>query len=74
MQTTFNFFNWRFLLAIAKKQGKHLGRPTAELPSNWKKYYLQWKEGKIKAFEFMALVDMKKATFYKKLKEYEQTI
>lgn len=56
---------------IAKVKGKHLGRPSLELPSNWNKYYIQWKHGEIKTIEFMALVDMKKATFYKKLKEFE---
>lgn len=61
-------------IAVAKAQGKHLGRPTRELPSDWDKHYKQWKNGKIKTINFMELVDMKKATFYKKLKEYEQTI
>lgn len=58
-------------IASAKARGKHLGRPIMELPADWTKYYKQWKAGKIKSVEFMALVNMKKATFYKKLKEYE---
>lgn len=61
-------------IAVAKKQGKHLGRPTMELPSDWHKYYKEWKDGNIKTVEFMEKVNMKKATFYKKLKEYEQTL
>lgn len=58
-------------IEIAKAQGKHLGRPSIELPDKWGKLYRQWKAGEIKAVEFMELVGMKKATFYKKVKEYE---
>lgn len=59
---------------VAKSKGKHLGRPVMELPKAWDKLYKEWKDGKIKAVEFMNKVDMKKATFYKKVKEYESTI
>lgn len=60
-------------IAAAKAKGKHLGRPKTELPRAWERYYKQYKANEIKAIEFMKLVDMPKATFYKKLKEYEQT-
>jgi DNA invertase Pin-like site-specific DNA recombinase len=59
---------------VAKAQGKHLGRPALELPPQWTKLYKKWKAGKIKAVEFMDAIGMKKATFYKKVKEYEATI
>ncbi|MCU5322559.1 recombinase family protein [Bacillus cereus] len=59
---------------VAKSKGKHLGRPVMELPKAWDKLYKEWKDGKIKAVEFMDKVDMKKATFYKKVKEYESRI
>lgn len=59
---------------VAKSKGKHLGRPVMELPKEWDKLYKEWKDGKIKAVEFMDKVDMKKATFYKKVKEYESRI
>jgi transcriptional regulator of acetoin/glycerol metabolism len=36
--------------------------------------YDSWKAGNIKAVEAMKLLDMKKVTFYKKVKVYEQTI
>lgn len=58
----------------AKGKGKHLGRPILELPKHWESLYKQWKEGSIMSIEFMARVDMKKATFYKKVKEYEATL
>lgn len=57
----------------AKAKGKHLGRPVLELPKDWDRLYKEWKAGKIKAVEFMDKVDMKKPTFYKKVKEYEQS-
>lgn len=61
-------------IAVAKAKGKHLGRPILELPNEWEKYYKQWKKGEIQAVEFMAAVDFKKSTFYKKVKEYEATL
>lgn len=56
---------------VAKSKGKHLGRPVMELPKEWDKLYKQWKNGEITAVAFMNNTGMKKATFYKKVKEYE---
>ena len=61
-------------IAVAKTQGKHLGRPILELPKEWGRLYREWKDGKITAVAFMDKIDMKKATFYKKVKEYEATL
>lgn len=61
-------------IAVAKAKGKHLGRPVLELPKEWDKLYKEWKAGKITAVAFMGKVNMKKATFYKKVKEYEATL
>lgn len=58
-------------IAVAKAKGKHLGRPALKLPKEWDNLYKEWKAGKIKAVEFMDTIGMKKATFYKKVKEYE---
>lgn len=58
-------------IEVAKAKGKHLGRPVLELPKEWDKLYKEWKSGKITAVSFMDKVNMKKATFYKKVKEYE---
>lgn len=60
-------------IAVAKSKGKHLGRPTIQLPESWGKLYKEWKAGKITAVAFMDEVGMKKGTFYKKVKEYEAT-
>lgn len=58
-------------IELAQKNGVKFGRPTLELPLNWNSLYARWKSGEITAVEFMRQVDMKKATFYKKMKEYE---
>lgn len=61
-------------IAVAKEKGKHLGRPVMELPEEWNKLYKEWKAGNITAVAFMDAIGMKKATFYKKVKEYEATL
>ncbi|MFB7142750.1 MULTISPECIES: recombinase family protein [Terrabacteria group] len=61
-------------IAVAKTKGKHLGRPVLELPKEWTKLYKEWKAGTITAVAFMKEVEMKKATFYKKVKEYKATL
>lgn len=58
-------------IAVAKAKGKHLGRPVMELPPEWSKLYKEWKAKRITAVAFMDAIGMKKATFYKKVKEYE---
>ncbi|WP_404467268.1 recombinase family protein [Planococcus rifietoensis] len=61
-------------IAVAKSKGKHLGRPIQQLPKEWDKLYKDWKAKEITAVAFMKAVDMKKATFYKKVKDYESTL
>ncbi|MFJ5750945.1 recombinase family protein [Peribacillus frigoritolerans] len=58
-------------IAVAKKKGVKFGRPAVEIPKDWEKYYKQWKDQKISAVKFMQAVGMAKATFYRKVKEYE---
>lgn len=54
------------------KKGKGLmGRPAATFPPLWDMYYLEWKENKITAKQFMEHVDLKRTTFYKLVKQYE---
>lgn len=59
-------------IAIAKAQGKHLGRPRAEYPNNWKEVYTQWKNKEVTGVEAMKLLELKKNTFYKLVKQYEK--
>ena len=56
---------------ISLKTGKTTGRPNAEYPSNWNEVYNKWKNKDIKAVKAMELLDLKKTTFYKLVKQYE---
>jgi len=67
-------------IAIAKENGKHLGRPkvtldalTKEQRKQFEALYPKWKGEEITAVQFMTTLDLKKTTFYKIVKEYEQT-
>lgn len=68
-------------IAIAKAKGKHLGRPaitldtlTKEQMAKLKGNYQRWRNKEITAVEFMNMLGLKKNTFYKIMKEYEETI
>ncbi len=65
-------------IAIAKAQGKYLGRPRVNLSTLKKKQLLlieenfdKWKDGEITAAYFMNLLELKRNSFYKIMKEYE---
>ena len=59
-------------IAIAKSQGKHLGRPKAEVPEDFKVIYDQWRNEEITAVKAMEQLGIKKTTFYKLIKKHEQ--
>jgi predicted DNA-binding transcriptional regulator AlpA len=42
-----------------------------EFPENWADCYDRWKEGTISAREAMALMGLKKDSFYRLVKKYE---
>ncbi len=63
----------------AQAQGKHLGRPSItfdtleqEQRELIKEYYPVWKSKEITATKFMEIVELKRNTFYKIIKEYEE--
>lgn len=58
-------------IAVAKAQGKHLGRPVIELNDGFISAYNEWKQGNISAVKAMELSGLTKATWYRKVKEYE---
>ena len=59
-------------IASAKNKGIKFGRPKLEVNSdNFKDIYKQWKDGKVKGVEAMKMLSMTKATFYRRVKEYE---
>lgn len=56
---------------ISAKTGRPTGRPNAEYPDNWEQEYNQWKAGNITATKAMELLKLKRTTFYKLVKQYE---
>lgn len=58
-------------IAKAKEDGKHLGRPKAEYPTNWETYYTDWKNNKISATQCMKELELTRNTFYNLVKRYE---
>lgn len=61
-------------IKLAKEKGKHLGRPKATYPTLWEMYYVQWKSGSITAKECMEQLELKRTTFYKLAKRYDEDI
>lgn len=61
-------------IAVAKHKGIKFGRPTIDVPDNWNDIYSQWKAKEITAVQFMKKVNMTKATFYRKIKDYENQL
>lgn len=59
-------------IAVAKSEGKYKGRKPIEYPKNWEKYYKMMRNGEMKGVEVMKLLDLKKTTFYKLIKQYEE--
>ena len=48
---------------VAKRQGKHMGRPKLEKPKEWDKYYDMWKSGDITAKGVMEALGLKRQVF-----------
>ncbi len=59
-------------IALAKAQGRHLGRPKVKYPSNWLEIYMEWRNNAITAKVAMERLNMKRTTFYKLVAQYEQ--
>ena len=58
-------------IAIAKAEGKFKGRKEIEYPENWKEVYPRWKNREITGTNAMEQLGLKRNTFYKLVKEYE---
>jgi DNA invertase Pin-like site-specific DNA recombinase len=58
-------------IAIAKTKGTPIGRPEVQVPQNFEEIYTQWKQGKLMAVEAFKTLNLKKATFYNKVKVFE---
>ena len=58
-------------IAIAVTEGKYKGRKAIEYPQQWSKYYKMIQDGNISNIDVMKILDIKKTTFYKLMKQYE---
>ncbi|MDC2865367.1 recombinase family protein [Bacillus sp. BP-3] len=61
-------------IALARKQGKHLGRPPVEITEAFIEAYKEWKSGSITAVGAMKKYGIKRSSFYKLAKQYEEKI
>ena len=59
-------------IAAAQSKGVKFGRPKAQYPAEWKVTYKAWKDGQITATAAMEKMGIKRTTFYKLVKRYEQ--
>lgn len=57
---------------VSLKTGRPTGRPSIKYPAAWEKYYNDWKSGNITATKAMELLGLKRNTFYKLVKQYEE--
>lgn len=55
-----------------RNNGKGAGRPAINYPPLWEMYYTQWKSKSITAKECMEQLELKRSSFYKLVKEYEE--
>lgn len=58
-------------IALAKSEGRHLGRPRYERPQKFATYYREWQAGHITAKACMDALGLKRTKFYEFVKEYE---
>ncbi len=58
-------------IAVAKKNGKCLGRPRTPYPKNWEEVYREWKAGNITAVMAMDNLKLKRSTFYNLVRKWE---
>lgn len=61
-------------IEAAKIKGKCFGRPKIEVPKEFARIYKQREIGNIKAVQAFKSLNIKKTTFYKIVKQYEETL
>lgn len=59
-------------IAVAKENGKHLGRPSAQYPDEWESVYALWKCRELTAVAAMQKLQLKRSTLYKLTRQYEE--
>ena len=60
-------------IIIAKNKGIKFGRPKKEITPLFMEIYPDWKQKKITSKESMKILQMKPNTFYRRIKEYEES-
>ena len=58
-------------IKIAKEKGKKFGRPKVGYPDNWEEVYTRWLNKEITAVVAMYELNLKKNTFYKLVKQFQ---
>lgn len=58
-------------IAIAKRKGKYKGRKKIDYPKCWEEYYSLYKTRNLTAVQAMALMGLKKNTFYNLKRRWE---
>ena len=58
-------------IKIAKEKGKKFGRPKVGYPDNWEEVYNRWLNKEITAVVAMYELNLKKNTFYKLVKQFQ---
>ncbi|PEI85368.1 recombinase family protein [Bacillus pseudomycoides] len=59
-------------IALARKQGRRLGRPPVEITEEFTDAYKEWKSGSITAVGAMKKYGIKRSSFYKLAKQFEE--
>lgn len=59
-------------IAIAKKEGKYMGRKEIDYPNNWTDVYSKYKNRELTGTKAMDMLGLKRNTFYKLVKKYEE--
>lgn len=59
-------------IAIAKKEGRYMGRKEIDYPDNWKEIYDKYRTRQLTGTKAMEELGLKRNTFYKLVKEYEE--
>lgn len=60
-------------IAIAKENGAYKGRKEISYPKNWAEIYNQYKTRELTGTKAMEQLGLKRNTFYKLVKEYEES-
>ena len=60
-------------IAIAKENGAYMGRKEIEYPTNWIEVYSKYKTRELTGTKAMEMLGLKRNTFYKLVKEQEES-